>query len=262
MKWLSALVKKIRGYAQSRGYACDACGAEVFDYPAHRLCADCENALHKNENKTCDKCGRKTAADGVCLTCKRKMPKFTKGFSPFTYEGEAAALVNRLKNGKRRLACFFGEAMAAYFLRVCKSEKPWFEGNRYELNDGKPLLVLPVPTMEQALQRRGYNQAEELTQAFVSTLEKQGVAVEADRETLVKRREASAQKKLNFTARAENVAGAYHVHKRAFCKGRVILLLDDIMTTGATGSECARLLLSAGAKAVFLITACALPEQA
>lgn len=261
MKWLSSLLEKFRTYAQTHGYTCDACGGEIFDYPTHRLCAECENALHKNDNKTCDKCGRRTVTDGVCLTCKRKAPKFTKGYSPFVYEGEVAALINRFKNGNRRLAYFFAEATAAYFLRFCKSEKPWFDGDRYELNDEKPLLVLPVPTTETVLKRRGYNQAEELARAFVATLEKQEIAVEMDLETLVKRRDVSAQKKLNFSARAENVAGAYHVHKRTFCKGRVVLLLDDIMTTGATGNECARLLLSAGAKAVFLITACSLSEQ-
>lgn len=262
MKWLAALAEKIRERAKMRGYVCDACGAEIFDYPTHRLCAACVDALPKNEENVCDKCGRKATTSGVCLTCKRKAPKFTRGFSPFVYEGETAALVNRMKNGKRRLAYFFGEATAAYFLRRCKSEKPWFDGDRYELTDGKPLLVLPVPATDEALQRRGYNQAEELARAFVAALEKQGVAVEIDLETLLKVKETSAQKQLNFAARSENVAGAYHVHKRAFCNGRVIVLLDDIMTTGATGSECARLLLSSGAKAVFFVTASALSEQA
>jgi predicted amidophosphoribosyltransferase len=66
---------------------------------------------------------------------------------------------------------------------------------------------------------------------------------------------------MDYVSRMENVAGAYHVHQRKECRGRTIVLVDDIMTTGATGSECASRLQSADAAAVVLLVSAALPEQ-
>ena len=70
-----------------------------------------------------------------------------------------------------------------------------------------------------------------------------------------------SRRDLNFSGRLENASGAYHVHKRTACKNKTILLIDDIMTTGATGSECARVLFAAGAAEVVFLTAAALPER-
>lgn len=88
-----------------------------------------------------------------------------------------------------------------------------------------------------------------------------GVAVRLDAELLEKRRETELQKQKTRRERAENVHGAYHVKKRKECKDKTIVLVDDILTTGATGSECARLLLSAKASKVIFLVAAALPEQ-
>jgi predicted amidophosphoribosyltransferase len=87
------------------------------------------------------------------------------------------------------------------------------------------------------------------------------VETRLETELLEKRRETELQKQKTRRERAENVRGAYHVHKRKDCKEKTIILIDDILTTGATGSECARLLLSAKAKKVIFLVAAALPEQ-
>lgn len=249
--------RKILRFFGNRGYTCDACEKEIFDYPAHRLCADCENALYKNDSFVCDKCGRKSTTAGVCLGCKSNLPAFTRGCSPFVYEGIAASLINRLKNGKRRLAFLFGEAMAAYFVHTLKTREDW---GRYALND-ENFLVVPVPSTPKKARERGYNQAEELALSFTESLVAAGVSARLDAQIMQARRETALQKKLGYRARQENVEGAYRVAKRAACKDKIILLIDDIMTTGATGSACAKLLTGAGAKYVFFISAVALPER-
>ncbi len=228
-----------------RGYACDACDKELFDYPAHRLCVACEKKMSAVENP-CERCGRQLVSEGLCLDCKATPPKFTKGVSPFIYQGLAASLVNRLKNGNQRFAAYLGERMAEKFFPFVSDAS---------------LLIVAVPATKESVLRRGYNQAERLAESVCDSLRKRGVAAEIDFEILQKIRETKPQKRISRKERAENVRGAYFLHKRKSCKDRVILLIDDIMTTGSTGSECAKKLFSAGAKAVYFLTAASLPEN-
>lgn len=249
MNLLKKAAEKWRKADGMRGYVCDCCGAELFLYPQERICADCEKQLQRNNGRTCEKCGRKTVAEGVCMVCKSELPHFTKGISPFAYEKETPSLINRLKNGKRRLAWFLGEEMAKELLKVC----PRF--------CERELLVLPVPTTKETERERGYNQAQALAETVTDYLRRQGVNAETDGDILQKRKETRQQKRLGFRERAENVSGAYHVHKRAECKDKTVLLIDDVMTTGATGNECASRLFGAGAKEVFFLVAASLPER-
>ena len=245
MKLWRKWIEKLKDRDKERGYACDSCGAELFDYPRHRLCGECEAKLLKTGESFCEKCGRATRAAGVCLTCKTHAPKFTKAFSPFPYVGTAAKLVNRMKNGDPRLALYLGERMTERFLSQTQETD---------------LLVIPVPTTENRLKDRGYNQAETLAKSVASSLERAGKNVALDVEVLQRTKENTAQKQLGFTDRAKNIAGAFHLHKRKLVKDKTLLLIDDIMTTGATGSACAELMIHAGAKAVYFLTAVATPE--
>jgi ComF family protein len=176
------------------------------------------------------------------------MPKFTKGIAAFSYKGELAGVINRMKNGNQRLAAYLGERMADTLFPLVNGE----EGE---------ILLVPVPLTESRKKERGYNQAERLAEAVEEKLKGAGVETRLETELLEKRRETELQKQKTRRERAENVHGAYHVKKRKACRDKTILLIDDILTTGATGSECARLLLSAGASKVIFLVAAALPEQ-
>ncbi len=250
--FLQKLKKKFRNFFKQNAFGCDGCGAELFDYPVHRLCAECEGKMRKNDGRICPKCGRKTLAEGVCLACKSRLPKFTKGFSPFVYRGESASFINRVKNGRPMLVSYFAERMAEYFMSEYKDVKRFKE---------ETLLIIPVPMTNERLKKRGYNQAEELAEGVCMRLQENGYLVEMDTDVLQKLRDTSQQKHMGYMARQENVSGAYHVHKRKACRNRTVVLVDDIMTTGATGSECAAKLIGAGAKEVFFLVAMALPEM-
>lgn len=249
MKFLQKIIEKFRKVCAENGYICDGCGKEVFDYPKNRLCGDCLEKLARPK-QICPKCGRETRAEGVCLDCKKTPPSFLKGISPFSYRGQTASLVNRLKNGDPRLAYFFGEETAREFAKAYPLSKMQ-----------EKLLILPVPITEHRKRERGYNQAEELAKAVEKELTSLGYEVELGLGVLTKRKETAMQKQMGFSERAENVASAYHVNERKVCKGRKILLIDDIMTTGATGDICAKRLLGAGAKEVYFLVATALPER-
>lgn len=261
MMW--KFLERLRKRSEEIGYTCDGCGAEVFTYPAQRLCAACLSSLNRNEQHRCIKCGRQTVTEGVCLVCKSQAPAFLYGVSPFVYRSYTAGLINRMKNGNRRLACFFGEEMAD-FLMAEWAKKNTNEVGRYAMNEKesqKSLLVVYVPATEKSLKARGYNQARDLAERVVKRLRERGVSVEFGDDVLQKRKETEPQKHMHFQERAENIAGAYHVHRRLACKDRTIVLVDDIMTTGATGDEIAKRLYGAGAKEVVFLVAAAMAEQ-
>ena len=242
---------KLRRALNDSGYTCDFCGIELFSYPQERLCSVCEERLQRNDGKICDKCGRKTVADGICLTCKGTLPTFSRGFSPFVYRAETAAFVNRMKNTKPRLACYLGEEMANYLLE-----------KRADLLEAEtPVLVIPVPLTAKREIERGYNQAYLLAENVCNRLRVLGVDTELGERVFIKTRETGMQKKMTKKERAQNVKGAYHLHKRKLCQDRIVVLVDDILTTGATASECAEKLRGAGAKEVTLLVAAALPER-
>ncbi len=184
---------------------------------------------------------------GICSTCKNAPPKYKRGISAFVYRGQGAIAVNRMKNGEARLSAYFGESMADAFLAQ-------------ELEYTQPILIFAVPATESSLEERGYNQAELLAESVQNRLEEKGVSTER-KEGLKKVRETQAQKKMSGKERAKNVEGAYALRNRGICKGRTVLLVDDILTTGATGNECAKKIIAAGAREVYFLTATSVPER-
>ncbi len=230
----------------NNGYACDACGAELFEYPRFRLCRRCEESLRRTVNP-CALCGREGRAEGLCTDCKSAPPAFDKGVSVFVYHGNSAELINRFKKGKARLAAYLGERMAIRFFD--------------EVQPSVPLLVLPVPLTKERRIERGYNQAELLADGVCEQLQALGVRTEKNFTLLEKTRETEMQKHMTKRERRENVRGAYRITERAACKGKTVLLVDDIMTTSSTGNEIAQRLRKAGASAVYLLTAASVPEK-
>lgn len=248
MKLFDFLLQKIREYDAKRGYTCDCCGKELFEYPEKRLCDACFQALCLNDGYACIKCGRKTVTEGVCLNCKRMLPHFTRGFSPLNYADKSAALVNRLKNGESRLSLFLGELMADYFLLHYTDNETDF-------------LLIPVPLTKSKEQLRGYNQATILCESIARRLKERGYTAKLNQTVLIKKRDTDQQKHLHYKERFENAANAYKVLDKKACKGKTVLLVDDILTTGATGGECSNKLLSAGVKQVFFLSAASLAEK-
>lgn len=249
MKIIDKFLQIVKGRARNTGYSCEVCGAELFDYPKTRACKNCIDRLYGESKPVCPKCGRQAVTSSVCLTCKSRVPAFHYGFSPFAYEGEIASQINRLKNGNRRLAFFFGDEMAEYFLNRVAEEKR------------ENLLIVPVPLTKEKRKSRGYNQAEDLAEHIYTVFVRESIDCSFDSEVLEKRRETENQKTLGFFDREDNVAGVYHVHKRKVCKNKTILLIDDIITTGATASACAKLLLNAGADRVYALCVASVPER-
>ena len=239
MKTLRDLLAFLQKRSSMRGYTCDACGREVFDYPNKRLCEPCENALFFNDKITCDKCGRKTVIEGLCLGCKNRPPVYTQGFSPLVYDGDTPELINRFKNGNARLGYYLGELIAlAVMEKIPKDEK---------------LFLLSVPTTKKRVYARGFDQAQMLARVLFDVLRANGYCLETV--DFLQSNDTTAQKHLTYAERLHVVANRYRLKKRGLCKGKTFLLVDDIVTSGATGNACSSLLFNDGAKAVYFATA-------
>lgn len=228
----SKLWKKAQFDSFSRNYRCEICKREVFD--DSYFCEACRAKLPYAGRYVCPICGRKTfEGAGICLECKARPPLYARARAPFVYDGEIRRLVLGMKRGKRYLSVLFGREMLPLL--------PLFP---------RVDLLLPVPMTRRAKRRRSYNQAELLAE-YLS--QRSGIPCACD--LLVKKRETKEQKGLSKGARRKNVKGTYAVSDRQLCSGKVILLIDDVMTTGATADELARVLLAAGAIRVYLLTA-------
>lgn len=232
-KFFSRLLRFFAGSA-----VCACCGADLYDHP--HFCESCLRTLPFNNGPVCNKCGRATEqAYPACLECKADMPAFDAARSAFRYEGEIVRLIKQFKNGHKYLAEAFAHCMVPLL-------------SEFETPD----LIVSVPMTESAQKRRGYNQSELLARE-VST--RTGIVYEG--KLLVKTRETDAQKTLTAKQRSENLRGSLRVHERVKCRGKRILIVDDVLTTGATTSAAAQALLRAGALRVYVLTAASVPDK-
>jgi len=193
----------------------DLCAGCAADLPCNRVC--------------CARCALplKSAA-ALCGECIKREPPFAATFAPFEYAHPLDLLLVRLK---------FSRNLAAARVLAQLALDAFAEGNV-----STPLAIVPVPLHRDRLRERGYNQALELARAFSSTL---GVPL---REILTRQRATAAQSDLDAAARRRNVRGAFEA-----VAGELpahIALVDDVMTTGTTIRECARVLRRAGVERV------------
>ena len=238
-KFTDALNGFLRKVFYNDRLTCASCGADVFS--DGYFCGRCEKELPFNGGFVCSKCGRHIGSDyPVCLECKADMPSYTKARSPFSYEGEIVRLIKNLKTGKKYLADLFSEYMA-------ETAAKEFAGAD---------LIVFVPMTERAAKKRGYNQARLLAEGVSA---KTGIPLEA--ELLVKTRDTGEQKALSRKERMQNLKGSFRVHERIKCRGKTVLLIDDVMTTGATANAVSEALFGAGAAQVYLLTAASVPAK-
>ncbi len=121
--------------------------------------------------------------------------------------------------------------------------------------DVSELLLIPVPVHKLRMRSRGFNQAELIARSAQRGIEESiGRRVTLDVTALLRVRFAESQVSLNAEERRQQIRGAFKVSARERVKGREILLVDDVLTTGATASECARELRQAGARRVWVVT--------
>ena len=212
--------------------ACVLCGG-AGQPPDLDLCAACESELVAND-PACDRCGDPLAGNIggaiVCGACIRSRPRFQHSFCAFRYSYPIDHLVQALK--------FHGGMAQGRVLGTLLGRR-LLSNRTYVMPD----CIVPMPLSDARFKERGYNQATELALPVSRIL-----CIPLRTDLAVRQRHTREQAALTRKDRKKNVRGAFAV-KGAVAKSS-IAILDDVVTTGSTANELAKVLVRAGAREV------------
>jgi competence protein ComFC len=206
-----------------------------------RFCPSCKIKLLTAEKTICHSCLNKI----LRITEERLKSEFDKKFlnkniisgftSLFLFEKdkELQDIIHSLKyQGKFLTGTFLGELLGKKIKNVIKN---------WEIN-----LILPVPLHQLKKAERGYNQS-----FYISKGLSKEVNIPLSPGVIKRKKYTQSQTTMNFVERQQNISEAFKVKNKKKIKGKNILLIDDVITTGATISECGKVLLNSGAKRVY-----------
>jgi ComF family protein len=209
---------------------CPVCRDPSDAHEYNPICAKCWSTISRYEGPSCAICGLPTVSEytGLCAECVAKTPPFSKITCYGIYEGALKESIHLLKfNGIKRLA----KPLGALLPELVKDE---FDA------------VVPVPLHIKRLREREFNQSALLGHYLSKACNKPLL-----HDTLIKNHETSLQTAVSGKERRRNLRVAFSVKKNI--SGMRLLLVDDVITTGATVRECASTLSRAGAEEIKVV---------
>ena len=238
---------------------CRICGFPLVRVSRLPVCETCLIALRPLKGSYCTVCGealhfpayidrleadRRETGRGEtrCQLCQRVDPPFERAVAYGRYDGELRDLIHLLKFQQVRPAAAVLGRMLAETIANLEQAMP-----------AGTIAVVPVPLHTRKQAQRGFNQAEMIARGALKQLSRPK-NFDLCTGVLVRRRETGSQIGLTRHQRRENLRGAFAVSDPTRILNRDILLVDDVYTTGTTASECARVLLRAGAARVWVAT--------
>lgn len=222
---------------------CYHCDRPLNDCTAQTLCHNCFQHLKRIRIRApiCKTCGlplpgqKEHEGHTRCLNCRMLRPPFSAARALFPYSGPPESLVQSYK--------YHGN----YFLgpRVIKLaiQMQWVSDSFIQQD-----CIVPVPLHPRRKRQRGYNQA-----TFIAQVLGQHYSIPLASDTIIRKRHTDQQARLTRAQRQKNVKGAFGKGPEDV-SGKSVLLVDDVLTTGATVGECARTLRRAGADRVNVLT--------
>ena len=220
---------------------CPLCGAHQ---PDESLCPDCRQLLENYAGeRVCSRCGAFPGYPGqvglgehFCPACRSETRSFELARAVAPYEGPVREAVLRLKyRGRQPLAGPLGRMMA--------------DAAQRERAFARAEALVPVPLHPQRERERGYNQSVLLARAVGEALE-----LPVLERAVVKVRATPSQTTLNGAKRRQNLQQAFAVAHPGFVKGKIILIIDDVFTTGSTVTILSHLLRQNGAAGIMVLT--------
>ena len=216
---------------------CAGCKTPLEALNGSGICRSCDRQIKRNPRPYCALCGRSVrSANELCGECARTAPAFDRAWSAYLYEGVLKELIHLFKyRGKLALSGALSDKLIAFIK------------DNEEVIEGIDIITF-VPLHNSWLNERDYNQSGILAAAISREFK---IPVSKAIEKTFKTRR---QNELSRDGRLANLAGAFRIKEESDIDGLKILLIDDVMTTGATLNECAKTLKSAGAGEVRCLT--------
>ena len=224
---------------------CRLCGVPLTNISRLQVCQGCLLAIPPISGATCELCGEGLSRQFVefqsqlCVVCQESRPAFVRAAAYGAYDGELRELIHLLKYEQVAPAAdVLGRLLGEAIQKLGMSSDS--------------VLVIPVPLHRSKRRERGFNQSELIARAAL-----RGNAfprAQLVTNVLERTRHTSSQIGLTRSQRAENIRGAFRVKHLNRVSGQQILLVDDVLTTGTTANECARVLRKAGAAKVWVAT--------
>jgi ComF family protein len=230
---------------------CRICGTPLVRISRLPVCHECLDAMRPIPGGVCTICGERMfsayalasdSGESRCRLCRRIEPVFARAAAYGSYESGLRELIHLLKFGGVRPAANVLGRMLAEAMATLEPDFP-----------ADTVAVVPVPLHRKKLRQRGFNQAELIARAAMK-IRQPGDRLHLCTSVLERTRETASQIGLTTHQRRENLRGAFGVTRPEWVKGREVLVVDDVYTTGATVSECARVLRRAGASKVWVAT--------
>lgn len=221
--------------------SCLACKHKIYPSSQEQICHACLLKIEKNLPPFCHSCGRRLVnpipAKNLCPHCLKRNLHFDRAFSPCVYDGVIKELIHEFKyRGKD----YLGKPLSRLMIDFIKE---------YSLPMDYIDFVIPVPLYKTKLREREFNQAEILAELIAKEFKK-----DMPKDLLVRHRHTKTQADLDIPKRILNVQNSFSVARSQGLEGKNLLLVDDVLTTGATSSEAARALKKEGASIVFVLT--------
>jgi len=205
------------------------------------ICTACWTNIKRNMPPFCHSCGRTLSksnfSKNICPFCIKKKLYFDRAFSPCIYTGVIKDLIHEFKyKSKDYLGCLLSKLMIEFI-------------REYNLPMDCLDFVIPIPLHKTRLREREFNQAEILSKYIAKEFKRELLP-----DALWRHRHTKTQTDLETDERLLNVKDSFSVNRLKDIKGKNLLIIDDVLTTGATSSEAARTLKGAGANIVFVLT--------
>ncbi|GBE05204.1 MAG TPA: ComF family protein [Nitrospirae bacterium] len=212
---------------------CPVCEKPSLDHRTAPICRECWQSILPYTGPVCQRCGRPLVSDVsiICKGCIEDEPSFERASSFGLYEGALRQAINLLKyRGVKRLSAALADMM---------------------LDMQTPVLdaVIPVPLYKTRLRQREFNQSAIFAKHLAGST---GTTLILD--CLIKVRDTAPQVGLSAKQRRKNIKNAFEITRGETVRGKDILLVDDVFTTGATVRECSKLLKKTGAENIYVIT--------